>query len=222
MLDIKSIEVVSMDLLIKISDSLLEYDPDETVQFVEEALNNEIEAKTILSDGLIKGMDKVGELFKNNEIFVPEVTMAAECLQEAVDILKPYLSAEDLDNGFKIVIGTVEGDIHDIGKNLIIVMMEGAGFKVIDLGCNVKAEAFIQAAKENNADIIACSALLTTTMAVMPEVARLAKAEDFDKDVKLIFGGAPVYEKWALENGADGYSDDAASAVMLVKKLLNL
>ena len=211
-----------MDLLIKISDSLLEYDPDETVQFVEEALNNEIEAKTILSDGLIKGMDRVGELFKNNEIFVPEVTMAAECLQGAVDILKPYLSAEDLDNGFKIVIGTVEGDIHDIGKNLIIVMMEGAGFNVIDLGCNVKAEAFIQAAKENNADIIACSALLTTTMAVMPEVARLAKVEDFDKDVKLIFGGAPVYEKWALENGADGYSDDAASAVMLVKKLLNL
>lgn len=211
-----------MDLLEKISDSLLEYDPEETVVLVEKALKNEIEAKAVLSGGLIKGMDKVGVLFKNNDIFVPEVTMAAECLQEAVEVLKPHLSAEDLDNGFTIVIGTVEGDIHDIGKNLIIVMMEGAGFNVVDLGSNVKAETFIQAAKEKKADIIACSALLTTTMAVMPEVARLAKNESFEKDVKLIFGGAPVYEKWALENGADGYSDDAASAVMLVKRLLNI
>jgi 5-methyltetrahydrofolate--homocysteine methyltransferase len=211
------------DILKQIADSLLEYDPDITVELVNKALDSGFTAKKILSDGLIKGMDVVGEQFKNSEIYVPEVSMSAECLTEALAILKPYLLGDgDSENTLKIIIGTVEGDIHDIGKNLVAIMFEGAGFQVIDIGNNVPAVQFVEAAKKHGADVIACSALLTTTMPVMPEVVRLARQTDFGKEVKIIFGGAPVYEKWSLENGADGYSEDAASAVKLVKRLFNL
>ncbi|QSX09227.1 corrinoid protein [Alkalibacter rhizosphaerae] len=209
-----------MEILKKIADSLMEFEPDDTVALVNEALESGLSPKQILNEGLIKGMDVVGQLFKDNEIYVPEVSMAAECLTEALEIIKPLLVEEPGDIQVKVVIGTVEGDIHDIGKSLVGVMMEGAGFKVIDLGTNVKAEEFIQAAKENDADIIGCSALLTTTMPVMTEVAALVKQGSLNKDVKVLFGGAPIYEKWALENGADGYADDASGAVQLVKTLM--
>ncbi|NTW71805.1 MAG: cobalamin-binding protein [Eubacteriaceae bacterium] len=210
-----------MDILKKIAESLMEFEPEDTIALVNEALASGIDAKTVLNEGLIKGMDIVGQLFKTNEIYVPEVTMAAECLQEALVVIKPLLKEEPSDVKVTVVIGTVEGDVHDIGKNLVAVMMEGAGFEVIDIGNNVLAQTFIDAAKEHNADIIACSALLTTTMAVMPEVAALAKNEKFEKDVKVLFGGAPIFEKWALENGADGYAEDASGAVQLVKDLVS-
>lgn len=209
-----------MEILKKIADSLMEFEPEDTVKLVNEALASGLSPKEVLNDGLIKGMDIVGQLFKDNEIYVPEVSMAAECLTEALEIIKPLLKEDSTDVQVKVVIGTVEGDIHDIGKNLVGVMMEGAGFEVIDLGTNVTAQAFIQAAKDHNADIIGCSALLTTTMPVMTEVAALVKQETFEKDVKVLFGGAPIYEKWALENGADGYADDASGAVQLVRTLI--
>lgn len=207
----------------ELAGSLLEYDPAATVGLVRKALDEGHGANDILKDGLIKGMDRVGELFKNGDIYLPEVFMSAECLQESLALLKPLLKGEDGGSGnITVVIGTVESDIHDIGKNLVATMLEGAGFKVVDIGVNIPAAEFIKAAKEHNADVIGCSALLTTTMPVMPEVAYLAKRTDFGKDVKIIFGGAPVTEKWSLENGADGYSEDAASAVTLVKRLFGL
>jgi 5-methyltetrahydrofolate--homocysteine methyltransferase len=209
-----------MELLQKIADSLMEFEPEDTVKLVNEALESGLSPKEILNDGLIKGMDVVGQLFKDNEIYVPEVSMAAECLTEALEIIKPLLKEDSTDVQVKVVIGTVEGDIHDIGKNLVGVMMEGAGFEVVDLGTNVTAQAFVQAAKDHNADVIGCSALLTTTMPVMTEVAALVKGGSFEKDVKVLFGGAPIYEKWALENGADGYADDASGAVQLVRTLI--
>jgi len=210
-------------ILEELAGSLLEYDPAATVGLVKKALDEGHEANEILKEGLIKGMDRVGELFKNGDIYLPEVFMSAECLQESLVLLKPLLKGEDGgSSNITVVIGTVESDIHDIGKNLVATMLEGAGFKVVDIGVNVPAAEFIKAAKEHNADVIGCSALLTTTMPVMPEVARLAKQTDFGKDVKVIFGGAPVTEKWSLENGADGYSEDAAEAVTLVKRLFNL
>lgn len=209
-----------MEILDKIADSLMEFEPEDTVALVNEALASGLDAKTVLDGGLIKGMDIVGKLFKASEIYVPEVTMAAECLTEALFVIKPLLKIEPADVKVTVVIGTVEGDVHDIGKNLVGIMMEGAGFEVFDIGSNVLAQKFIDAAKEHNADIIACSALLTTTMAVMPEVRSLMANETFEKDIKLIYGGAPIYEKWALENGADGYADDASGAVQLVKDLV--
>jgi len=210
-------------ILEELAGSLLEYDPAATVGLVKKALDEGHEANEILKEGLIKGMDRVGELFKNGDIYLPEVFMSAECLQESLVLLKPLLKGEDGgSSNITVVIGTVESDIHDIGKNLVATMLEGAGFKVVDIGVNVPAAEFIKAAKEHNADVIGCSALLTTTMPVMPEVARLAKQTDFGKDVNVIFGGAPVTEKWSLENGADGYSEDAAEAVTLVKRLFNL
>jgi 5-methyltetrahydrofolate--homocysteine methyltransferase len=211
------------DIMEELAGSLLEYDPESTVGLVRKALDEGYAANDILKDGLIKGMDRVGALFKNGEIYLPEVFMSAECLQEALALLKPLLKGEDGGSGnITVVIGTVEGDIHDIGKNLVATMLEGAGFKVVDIGVNIPAADFIKAAKEHNADVIGCSALLTTTMPVMPEVSYLAKRADFGKDVKIIFGGAPVFETWSLENGADGYSEDAASAVTLVKRLCGL
>ena len=160
-----------MEILQKIADSLMEFEPEDTIQYVNDALEQGIEPKTILNEGLIKGMDIVGKLFKEGEIFVPEVTMAAECLTESLSVIKPLLKEDASDKKVTVVIGTVEGDVHDIGKNLVAIMMEGAGFEVVDIGANVLADKFIEAAKEHDADIIACSALLTTTMAVMPEVA---------------------------------------------------
>ena len=183
-------------ILEELAGSLLEYDPAATVGLVKKALDEGHEANEILKEGLIKGMDRVGELFKNGDIYLPEVFMSAECLQESLVLLKPLLKGEDGgSSNITVVIGTVESDIHDIGKNLVATMLEGAGFKVVDIGVNVPAAEFIKAAKEHNADVIGCSALLTTTMPVMPEVARLAKQTDFGKDVKVIFGGAPVTEK---------------------------
>jgi corrinoid protein of di/trimethylamine methyltransferase len=212
---------MTAELLKKLADSLLEYDPDETVALVNQALSDGIPARTILDEGLIKGMDRVGELFKEGEIFVPEVSLAAECLTDALVILKPELK-KSVTAGpvVKVVIGTVEGDVHDIGKNLVATMFEGAGWEVTDLGANVPASQFVDEAKAQGAQVIACSALLTTTMPAMVEVAQLARIQGVRDQFKIIFGGAPVFEKWALDNGADGYAEDAASAVAMVRQLL--
>lgn len=212
---------MSDELLKQLADSLLEFDPDETVELVNKGLAEGIPARTLLDDGLIKGMDEVGVLFKEGEIFVPEVSLAAECLTEALVILKPELKKNVTEGPVvKVVIGTVEGDVHDIGKNLVATMFEGAGWEVLDLGANVPANKFIEAAKEQDAQVIACSALLTTTMPAMVEVATAVKTAGMQDQVKVIFGGAPVFEQWALDNGADGYAEDAATAVALVRGLI--
>jgi methanogenic corrinoid protein MtbC1 len=157
-------------------------------------------------------MNIVGIKFKNNEVFVPEVLIAARAMKAGTDILKPYLVSDNISAKGKVVLGTVRGDFHDIGKNLVKMMMEGHGLEVIDLGVDVAPEAFINAAKENGADIIACSALLTTTMAEMKNVVDLCTAEGIRDNVKVLIGGAPITEAFKNEIGADIYTSDAASA----------
>lgn len=187
-------------------------------QLVQEALDEGIEAKVILNESLLKGMSIVGERFKNEEIFVPEVLIAARAMNKGVDVLKPYLQDNETHNKGKAVIGTVKGDLHDIGKNLVKIMLEGKGIEVIDLGTDVSAERFIDEAQKNNVDIICCSALLTTTMDEMKRVVDLVRAEKLD--VKIMIGGAPVNQEFCDEIGADYYTDDAGSAAEVAQSLL--
>lgn len=179
-------------------------------ELVQQAIDSGISPKDILDKALIGGMNIVGEKFKNNEIFVPEVLMAARAMNSATEILKPHLVQSGVEPIGKVVIGTVQGDQHDIGKNLVKMMMEGKGLEVIDLGVDVAPGRFLQAAKEHNAQIIACSALLTTTMGKMAEVVNAVKAEALP--VKVMVGGAPVTQAFCDRIGADAYSPDAASA----------
>lgn len=193
---------------------------NDAVELTKKLVDAGVNAKKILDEGLIAGMGVVGEKFKNGEYFVPEVLVAARAMKAAMEILRPLLAASDVEPIGTVVIGTVRGDLHDIGKNLVAMMLEGAGFKVVDLGVDVPAEKFIEAAKENNADIVGMSALLTTTMTYMPEVIKALETEGIRNKVKVIVGGAPVTQEWADQIGADGYAPDAASAVDKCKELL--
>ena len=193
---------------------------NDAVELTKKLVDAGVPAKRILDEGLIAGMSVVGEKFKNGEYFVPEVLVAARAMKAAMEILRPLLAVSDVEPIGTVVIGTVRGDLHDIGKNLVAMMLEGAGFKVVDLGVDVPAEKFIEAAKENNADIVGMSALLTTTMTYMPEVIKALESEGIRNKVKVIVGGAPVTQEWADQIGADGYAPDAASAVDKCKELL--
>jgi 5-methyltetrahydrofolate--homocysteine methyltransferase len=173
---------------------------------------------TILNDGLISAMDEVGERFSSGDMFVPEMLMAAQAMKAGLAILKPHLSEGQSRRKGTVVIGTVKGDLHDIGKNLVAMMMEGAGFDVVDLGVDVNSEEFVKKAAENKADVIALSALLTTTMPAMESTIKAVK--EAGMSVKAIIGGAPVTQAFADKIGADGYSADAPSAVKLVKQLM--
>lgn len=208
-------------MLIKIADSLLSNNPDETKNLVIEALNLGFSAKDVLQ-GLIDGMEVVGGKFRDGEIFVPEVLISAMGMNMGMDILQPLLQNDQ--NGIsskgKVIIGTVNGDIHDIGKNLVAIMLKGAGFDVIDIGVDVKPVMFEKAIIEHKPDLVCCSAMLTTTMTEMPKLIKYLKDKNLRKDIKVVLGGAPITEKWALEAGADGYGEDAASAVEIAKKLL--
>ena len=181
-------------------------------QLVQEAIDAGISAQEILEKGLIAGMNVVGEKFRNNEIFVPEVLVAARALNMGSALLKPLLAADGVKAQGKVCIGTVQGDLHDIGKNLVKMMMEGKGLEVIDLGTDVAPDAFVNAAKEHGCQIICCSALLTTTMPVMEEVVKAAEAAGIRDQVKIMIGGAPVTEAFCQQIGADAYTTDAASA----------
>lgn len=187
---------------------------------VPQALEEGIPAKDILNDGLLAGMSIVGVKFKNNEIFVPEVLIAARAMKAGTEILKPHLVSDDVKPIGKVVLGTVRGDFHDIGKNLVKMMMEGNGLEVIDLGVDVAPEAYVSAAKEHNADIIACSALLTTTMAEMKNVVDLCVSEGIRENVKIMIGGAPITDEYCREIGADAYTSDAATAAETAVKLI--
>jgi 5-methyltetrahydrofolate--homocysteine methyltransferase len=194
---------------------------DEVKKLTQEALDNGESAEIILKDALIQAMDRVGVKFKNGEIYIPEVLIAARAMHTGMAVLKPILSKSNTPMAGKIVIGTVKGDLHDIGKNLVIMMLEGGGFEVVDLGIDVPAERFVEAIKTYRPEIVGISALLTTTMREMKNTLDAIQKAGLGKEVKNIVGGAPVTEKFAKEIGADGYASDAASAVDLVKSLLS-
>ena len=190
------------------------------VQYVQQAIDEGIPPQQILTEGLLPGMDRVGVKFRDNEIFVPEVLVAARAMNAGAELLKPLLAEAGATSVGKIVLGTVKGDLHDIGKNLVKMMMEGKGIEVFDLGVDVSPEAFVQGAIEHDADIIGCSALLTTTMPVMGEVVKAAEAAGIRDKVKIMIGGAPVTKEFCESIGADAYTDDAASAAIKAYELL--
>ena len=177
-----------------------------------QALDEGISARDILNEGLLDGMNIIGEQFKNNEIFVPEVLIAARAMNMGVAVLKPYLLEEGVKNTGKVCIGTVQGDMHDIGKNLVKLMMEGKGLEVIDLGTDVSPETFVQTAIEQNCKVICCSALLTTTMGVMNDVVKAVESAGKKGEIRVMIGGAPVNEEFCQQIGADAYTSDATSA----------
>ena len=184
----------------------------EVKALVQQAIDEGIPAQTILTEGLLKGMDVVGEKFKNNEIFVPEVLVAARAMNMGVALLKPLLAAQGIKASGKVCIGTVQGDLHDIGKNLVKMMMEGKGLEVIDLGTDVAPETYVQTAIDQGCQIICCSALLTTTMGMMEEVVKKTEEAGIHDKVKIMVGGAPVTQTFCDQIGADCYTADAASA----------
>ena len=203
-----------------VSEALQRGDAQKVEELVKKALEENLTPKTILEDGLIKGMDIIGKKFKKNEVYVPEVLIAARAMHAGMFILRPRLTASGVKNIGTIIIGTVKGDLHDIGKNLVKMMLEGAGFEVIDLGVDVSAEKFVEAVKLHHPNIIGMSALLTTTMVNMPEVIKALQAAGLRDKVKVMIGGAPITQNYSEQIGADGYSSDAASAVDKAKTFI--
>jgi 5-methyltetrahydrofolate--homocysteine methyltransferase len=209
-----------MELLNQISEHLQLGDEEKVGELTQQAINDKISPKEILDNGLIAGMNIVGDKFRDHEIFLPDVLLAAKAMYAGLDPLKPLLLKEGVESRGKVVIGSVYGDLHDIGKNLVGIMLKGAGFDVIDLGNDVAPEKFVDTAKKENADVIGMSALLTTTMPVMKQVVDLLKKEKLDGKIKTIIGGAPVSKAYADEIGASEYAFDAGYAVDCVKGLL--
>lgn len=187
---------------------------------VKEALKTGAAPKDILEKGLIAGMAVVGKRFKTNEIFIPEVLLAAKAMHSGLDILSPVLAKSGIKPIAKVIVGTVKGDLHDIGKNLVVMMLKGAGFEVIDLGIDVPADVFIKKAVEENVSVIAMSSLLTTSMPSMKDVVLLLKEQGLYYKISTVIGGAPVTKEYAEEIGANGYAPDASSAVDKIKELL--
>jgi methanogenic corrinoid protein MtbC1 len=208
-----------MSVLDEISEQLQKGKAKAVKELVQKAIDEKVAAKDVLEKGLLKGMDVIGEKFKNNEVFVPEVLLAARAMNVGSELLKPLLAEAGVKASGKVVIGTVKGDLHDIGKNLVKMMMEGKGLEVFDLGANVDPSAYIDTAKKEGCQIIAMSALLTTTMSVMPEVVEAAKSAGIRDKVKFMIGGAPITQTYCEQIGADYYTDDAASAADLAVKI---
>jgi 5-methyltetrahydrofolate--homocysteine methyltransferase len=204
----------------KIFEGILDGNANLVVAEVQKALDAGIGAADILNKGMIAAMGEVGRLFEEGEYFVPEMLIAARAMQKGLEILKPYLAEADVQSSGKVAIGTVKGDLHDIGKNLVSMMLEGAAFEVIDLGTDVSPGRFIQAVKENGAQIIAMSALLTTTMPNMKNTIEALKEAGLRDKVKVMIGGAPVTQNYADQIGADGFAEDASRAVAKAKSLL--
>ncbi len=201
-----------MVILQEISEYLQQGRAPNVKELVQQALKDGIEPKVILEEGMLQGMDIIGGKFKRNEVFVPEVLIAARAMNAGVEILKPYLVSSGVEPKGTVVIGTVMGDLHDIGKNLVKIMIEGKGFNVIDLGVDVSSEKFAEAAIEHNADIVCCSALLTTTMNEMKNVVVMLEEKGLRDKLIIMVGGAPVTQTFCDSIGADCYTQDAASA----------
>ena len=201
-----------------LSDAIIKGDQNTSVEITSQALAEGTAAKSVLDDGLIAGMDVVGARFKKNEIYIPEVLIAARAMKMAMKVLEPELVKAGVEPIGKLAIGTVQGDLHDIGKNLVAMMLKGAGFEVVDLGVDVGPEKFIEQVKARNIQLIGMSALLTTTMPGMEKTVMALK--DAGLSTKVIVGGAPVTQDYADKIGADGYAADAASAVDMAKSLV--
>ena len=201
-----------------ILNSVVVFNKEDVVGNVKAAINSGISIDDILNKGLIKAMDVVGEKFSSGEIFVPEMLQAAKAMQLGLEILKPHLAGDALMEKGTVVIGTVKGDLHDIGKNLVTMMVEGAGFNVIDLGVDVDTDKFVSEAQIHNADVVCLSALLTTTMPIMAKTVEALKEAGLK--AKTIIGGAPLTDAYAQQIGADGFSDNAPGAVELIRELV--
>lgn len=194
---------------------------EQAVDVTNQAIADGVEPQAIINGYMIKAMEEVGQRFQRGEAFVPNLLMAARAMKGSLDILKPLMKGDASTTLGKVVIGTVKGDLHDIGKNLVASMLEGCGFEVINLGVDVPSDKFIAAIKENNADILCLSALLTTTMNYMKDVIEALKADGLRDQVKVMVGGAPVMAMFAEQVGADGYSEDASEAVALARRLVS-
>ncbi len=209
-----------MSLLEDLRKSVIDGDQNATQDLVHKALAENIPAEKILKDGLIPAMSEVGRMFEAGEFYVPEMLISARAMKSGLAILKPKLAAANIQAIGKVVIGTVQGDLHDIGKNLVGMMLEGAGFEVIDLGVDVSPEKYVQAVQEHHPDLIGCSALLTTTMPRMKDIVLALQAAGLRDQVKVMIGGAPVTEQYARDIGADFYAPDAASAAQRARQAL--
>jgi 5-methyltetrahydrofolate--homocysteine methyltransferase len=203
------------------TEALVACDEDKLFELVNAALADNVPAGDVLNQGLISGMDIVGEKMENGDMFIPEVLMAAQAMGQCVEILKPLLGEEDAGGGANVLIGTVKGDLHDIGKNLVAMMLESAGMNVYNIGVDIAPEEFIAQIKEKNAQIVCLSALLTTTMPMMKQTVEAIVESGLRDQVKILVGGAPVNQAFADEIGADGFAPDAGSASKMAKALLN-
>lgn len=209
-----------MDIFNQIADEVQKGNSGQTEDLIKGALAQNIPAEDILYQGLVEGMNIVSEKFKNNECFIPEVLISAKAMSLGLEILNPLLGAANIKSQGKVVMGTIQGDLHDIGKNIVAMLLQGAGFEVVDLGADVPIEKFLDAAEKEEADVVGMSALLTTTMINMKAVIEGLKIRPLRKPVKVIIGGAPVTQDYADQINADGYAADASAAVDMTKDLL--
>ncbi|RHO58716.1 cobalamin-binding protein [Eubacterium sp. AM05-23] len=209
-----------MAILEDIQNCVLDGELDEIKDLVQKAVDEGIDPTTIINDGLIGGMNIVAPLFKSGEMFVPEVMESADTMNEGMQVVKPLITDADMPTKGKVIIGTVNGDLHDIGKNLVVLMMESRGYTVVDMGVDVKEEQFVAGIKEHKPDIVGMSSLLTTTMMKIDDTVKLINESGLRDQVKIIIGGAPISQEFADDVGADGYSEDASTAVELCDRMM--
>ena len=210
-----------MDLSL-VKQRLVEGDAQGTADGTREALAEQVSAETILKEALMPGMEEVGDLFARNEYFVPELLLSARAMYAAMDVLRPLLVESGYQPAGKVVMGTVQGDLHDIGKKLVSMVLEGTGFEVVDLGTNVAPERFVEAARESGAKLVGLSTLLTTTLPAMEATVRAIRQAELAGEVRVMVGGAPVTDSFSQQIGADGYAPDASSAAALARRLAGL
>lgn len=208
------------NVLSEIAEKLYGGDDQAVAELTQTALAAGLQPAEVLNEGLLAGMDQVGEDFRDDKLYVPEVLVAARAMHAGMEVLRPHLAEGDITLAGKVVIGTVEGDLHDIGKNLVAMMLEGGGFEVVDLGTDVSVDGFIEAVREEKPDVVGMSALLTTTMQRMKHIIDALDAAGLRENIKIIVGGAPVTQDFASEIGADGFAPDAGSAVERVRTLI--
>lgn len=209
-----------MAILEDIQNCVLDGELDEIKDLVQKAVDGGIDPAAIINDGLIGGMNIVAPLFKSGEMFVPEVMESADTMNEGMQVVKPLITDADMPTKGKVIIGTVNGDLHDIGKNLVVLMMESRGYTVVDMGVDVKEEQFVEAIKEHKPDIVGMSSLLTTTMMKIDDTIKMINESGLRDQVKIIIGGAPISQEFADDIGADGYSEDASTAVELCDRMM--
>lgn len=210
------------DILATIAEAVRVGNDKVTTQTVDEALKSGMDATEILNKGLVPGIQALGQMFKEGQAYLPEILISTRAMKSGTELLQPHLAEKDIKKKGTVVIGTVEGDMHDIGKNLVRMMLESNGYDVHDLGVDVSSDAFASEAKSTNADIVAISALLTTTMTIIPNIAKTLETSGLRSKVKMIIGGAPITRQFADEISVEGYADDCASAVEEVDRLMKL